>query len=146
MDWKAHFIFGFLLFLLFGYFLLNIFDSITLLFYSFLCGLFALIPDLDHELSKSRKILDKLVPTISFVLGYIYFNNILNSIYLTILVSGIYFIFFAFLKPKHRGITHSILFLLVCFAIIYFFNNFLGIVFFIGYLSHLLLDRTLKLI
>lgn len=146
MNWKFHFLFAFFLFLLIGNFILKIPDFFNLLFFSFLCGIFALLADLDHELSKSRKILDKLVPIASFVIGFLYFNNIAYALYTLIFLSGVYFLLFVFLKPKHRGFTHSIIFLLFFSAIIYFFDNLVGIIFFIGYSSHLVLDGTLKLI
>lgn len=50
-----------------------------------------------------------------------------------------------FLRPiqwivSHRGLFHSLIFLSLLSALIYFFNNYAGIAFFSGYLLHLLLD------
>lgn len=41
---------------------------------------------------------------------------------------------------SHRGVFHTLLFASLISAGIYFFNNFLGIGFFLGYLLHLILD------
>lgn len=41
---------------------------------------------------------------------------------------------------SHRGAFHTLLFASLISAVIYFFNNFLGIGFFVGYILHLFLD------
>ncbi|MDD5022921.1 MAG: metal-dependent hydrolase [Candidatus ainarchaeum sp.] len=145
MNWKGHFLFAFILFLLIGYFILNI-EIINLLLFAILAGFSSVLPDMDHELSKFRKISDKLFPIITFV--YLFWNSwdLLSSIILTLLFSGVYFLIFTFLKPKHRGITHSLFALITFSIIIYIFAKTFFYPFFIGYLSHLLADRTFKLL
>lgn len=45
---------------------------------------------------------------------------------------------------SHRGMIHSLLFGLVLSLVIYFFNSFAGIGFFVGYFCHLFLDFFTK--
>lgn len=144
MLWKGHFILGFFLFLIIGYFVFD-FSDLRVLILSIIAGFSALIPDLDHDLSKSRKWLNKLFPFVSFIVLFIYLENWYSAILITIFLSGIYFLLFTFLKPKHRGITHTLFALIVFSIIIYSFDELLSYAFFVGYLSHLLGDKTIKL-
>lgn len=145
MLWKGHFIFGFLLFFILGYFFLG--SSIFEIFFlSFIAGFSALLPDLDHELSKSKKWLDRLFPIFSFALAFVYLQEWYSALIIAILLSGAYFIIYTFLKPKHRGITHSLLALLVLSVISYFISPNLSYAFFIGYLSHLIGDKKITFV
>lgn len=145
MNWKPHFLFGFLLFAVLGYVFLTK-DFFQLAFLSAVAGLSALLPDLDHELSKSRKITDKLVPILAFVILFFHSRDFLNSILFTLVISGIYFILFTFFKPRHRGITHTLSVLFILSILVYLYNPVLSYAFFVGYLSHLLGDGLIKLL
>ncbi|MEK6982386.1 MAG: metal-dependent hydrolase [Candidatus Micrarchaeota archaeon] len=149
MNWKSHVIIGCLLTLAIFLFLFNIRDYATLIVLTIFGGLSALLPDLDHDLSKGRKILNVFV-ILGSILFFVFFSNsysLQNSLTYPLAVVGIYFILFAFFKPRHRGVTHSIVFA-VSYGIILFFLA--GIDFavagFIGYFSHLLADGMIKII
>ncbi len=144
MLWKDHFLFGFLLFLIIGLFFFD-FSILDLLLFSLISGVAALLPDLDHKLSKARSILDKLVPISSFIVLYLYSTDPIFSLIATLLISGIYFLMFVFFKPKHRGITHSVFALLLISLLLYLFYPYLTLPIFIGYFSHLILDKCIKL-
>jgi len=143
MNWKAHFILGFFLFLIpFYFFNIPLFPLFLL---SLFAGLSSLLPDLDHDMAKARKLLNKLFPIIIFLILFTYSSNLEYSLFNSLIITALYFLFFTFLKPKHRGITHTILVAILYSLILYFI---LGELFayagFIGYFSHLLGDKKIK--
>jgi len=118
----------------------------------------ALIPDLDHDTGKARQILDKLIPLMAlFVVAthvcgkelfcLLEFGHLKTIGVLSLVLIGLYFLLFTYLKPKHRGITHSIL-LAVAYSTLVFigFDGKLALVGFLGYLTHLITDNEIKLI
>ena len=117
----------------------------------------ALVPDLDHRESMGKNILDVL-----FLLAAIFYSyssicnqtvcipdiSMLKTITIGVLsLLGAYFLFFKFLKPRHRGITHSILFAVIYSLMVFLLYGFnLAIAGLVGYLSHLLADKEFKII
>jgi membrane-bound metal-dependent hydrolase YbcI (DUF457 family) len=74
-------------------------------------------------------------------------NTLQSMIISALAIFGAYFLFFLFLKPKHRGITHSIIACFIYTVLIYvIFGSQFAVAGFIGYLSHLGADRHFKLI
>lgn len=156
MDWRSHALLAFTLALIvFGFVwpqpLLSMFGL------AFLSGVSALLPDLDHEMSKGRKVLNHLVPFVALIVVSTHTCDSLACLLsleklgfillLSLALIGIYTIFFTYLKPKHRGITHSLLFSFLYGAVLYLIAGVaLALAGFIGYASHLLSDKRLKLI
>ncbi len=151
MNWVKHFAIGFIFALIVFYLLGSSADEIIV--FSFFAGASALLPDLDHVNSKAREILDKLIIFIAAIFTYLsYCQNLScvlneNFVLRIFAFAGAYFIVFTYFKPEHRGITHSLL-LCVFFALLVYFI--LGLNFAltgaIGYFSHLLADRQIKLL
>ena len=147
MDWKSHIVIGFIGTAVILYLLSISLDLLILL--SLFSGLSALLPDIDHDSSKIRKITDKSV--IIIAAGYSFLTcrtcGILELVKQTLIITGLYFLIMTFAKPKHRGITHSILFAgMYGAALFLFFNIHLAIAGFVGYVSHLIADREIKII
>lgn len=151
MDWLKHSVFGFALAAIAFYILAaNPYETVVLALFA--AGS-ALLPDLDHVGSKAREILDKLVIFIAVIFTYLFYCSdyscvLTESFALRIFAfAGAYFIVFTYFRPEHRGITHSLL-LAAFFAILVYFV--LGWKFALagglGYLSHLLLDRQIKIL
>ena len=133
MDWKTHVALGIVLSAMVFYFLFGIVNPILIA----IAGLAALIPDIDQEISKGKKLLDVLV-----ILFAILVALPSQSIVLFLAVIGAYFIIYKLLKPKHRGITHTVIACLAFTVLVYFTAGLMfAIAVFIGYLSHLIADR-----
>ena len=148
MDWRSHAIIGTLLAALVLYFVLHASFESTV-FLSIFAGFSALLPDIDHKMSKIRSIADKSFVLFALIYSYSSCNKceLLEIGKTAILLIGIYFLIITFLRPRHRGITHSILFVGVYGAILYLLFNFnLAIAGVIGYASHLIVDIEIKLI
>ncbi|MBS3067098.1 metal-dependent hydrolase [Candidatus Micrarchaeota archaeon] len=147
MDWRSHAIIGTLLAAL-ALYLMNVkFESI--IFLSIFAGFSALLPDIDHKMSKIRSIADKSFVLFALVYSYNSCSNcqLLEIGKTAILLIGIYFLIITFLRPRHRGITHSLFFVVIYGAILYLLFNFnLAIAGIIGYASHLIADKEIKLI
>lgn len=124
---------------------------------AFFGAMAALVPDLDHDTSKGKKILDIAFISVAFFL--VYFSNCGSSVCLPSISAigqmaliffaflGLYFLFFRFFKPAHRGVTHTLAACLAFGILAYLFTGWtLGIAGFTGYLSHLAADRHIKLI
>ncbi len=151
MNWTVHagvaFILGLACFCLLGA------DQYEILVLALFCGASALLPDLDHVGSKARELLDKLIIFIAVIFTYLFRCSDVSCVLggdfalRVFAFAGAYFVIFTFFRPEHRGITHSLLLALFFSLLVYFI---LGPKFAlagaIGYLSHLLLDREIKLI
>ncbi len=154
MDWRTHILVGFVLgTAIFGIFWIQPVISIFAL--AFLAGISALLPDLDHDMSKGRSILNKLVPFAAFAAVSTntcstiecFFNapKITNIVLISAALVGVYALFFTFLKPKHRGITHTVLFAALYGAVLYVLADAtVAGAGFVGYFSHLLVDRHVR--
>ena len=146
MDWRSHAIIG-ALFAAIVFYLLNA-GSVSIILLAIFAGFSALLPDIDHDSSKIRKITDSAFILFSFV--YSFFScpscDILSLLKSALILIGLYFLIISLFKPKHRGITHSLLFVLIYALVLYlFFGINLAIAGFIGYLSHLVADNHIKL-
>lgn len=151
MQWFAHFVIGALIAGMLFYFLGN--SAYTIAIYSLFAGACALVPDLDKEESKARRTLDLLVIFSAFILVYLaycqspvcVFSLEFAARFLGLL--GLYFLVMMLFKPRHRGIVHSIIAAIVfSLAVLLILGLGFGIAAFIGYASHLLADRELKLL
>ena len=112
---------------------------------------------MDHKMSKGTDIINKAAVVLSllFVGGNICSNNIsclfeldkLKIIFFnSLMFVGVYFVFSVFLRPKHRGVTHSIVFTAIYGLLIYFVLGFnFAIAGLVGYGSHLLADKEIKI-
>jgi len=156
MDWRSHATIGGLLALSALYFL-GTRDIIELAVVGFFGAMAALVPDLDHHSSKGKEILDLAFISVAFFM--VYFSNCRSSICMPDLDAlshmaliffaflGVYFLFFRFFKPSHRGITHTLASALAFGLLCYLFTGWtLGIAGVIGYISHLAADRHIRLI
>jgi len=142
MNWPAHVLFGLVAGGIAAYFL-NL-DYFLVVF----AVLGALAPDIDHDSSKIRKIIDWSFPILAFFMAYSYFKKLDESVFVYALaIIGVYHIIITYLKPKHRGITHTFIFAFLISAIVWFiFSLGAGVLFFIGYISHLVADAQAKLL
>jgi membrane-bound metal-dependent hydrolase YbcI (DUF457 family) len=156
MNWRSHALIGGLLTLVVLY-LLGTRDILELVVIAFFGAMSALVPDLDHQASKGKEILDLAFVSVAFFM--VYFSRCGSSICLPSIDAigqmamiffaflGVYFLFFRFFKPHHRGITHTLAACLAFGILAYLFTGWtLGIAGFVGYLSHLAADRHIKLI
>jgi membrane-bound metal-dependent hydrolase YbcI (DUF457 family) len=156
MIWKNHLIIGFIATLFSSLIFLRVSDETTLFMLSAFGAMASLFPDIDHNDSKIRYVLDAAVVAIIFVVSYLLTCNwticipsIENAkhIFVNMLaVFGGYTIFFILVKPKHRGITHTVIACLVFSILVYIlFGLFFAFSGMVGYLSHLLADGEVKI-
>lgn len=156
MNWRPHAVIGGTLALAALYFL-GTRDIVELVVVTFFGAMAALVPDIDHHASKGKEILDLAFVSVAFFL--VYFSNCGSEICIPSLDAvskmaliffaflGVYFLFFRFFKPAHRGITHTLAACLGFGILAYLFTGYtLGIAGFVGYLSHLAADQHIKLI
>jgi membrane-bound metal-dependent hydrolase YbcI (DUF457 family) len=155
MDWRSHVLIGAVLGL--GVFVLLGEDVFALVMLTAFSGLSALAPDLDHDSSKGRQWLDVAFVGLAFMTVYgsacgagiclPAIRNIGSMVVTFLAMAGVYFLFFRFLKPRHRGITHTFA---ACFAfavLLYFMTGkMLALAGLVGYASHLIADNELKLL
>jgi len=156
MDWKSHAAIGLISALVIAY-ALGVRDIILLSAMACFGAIAALVPDLDHDASKGKAILDLVF--ISFAFFLVYFAGCEGQICRPSLETlsgmaliffaflGVYFLFFRFFKPAHRGITHT-LFAAAAFGVLtyLFTGEMLAIAGTAGYLSHLVADNHIRAI
>lgn len=156
MDWRSHMLIGGGSALA-GLYLVGSRDIMELIVLTVFGALSALIPDLDHDASKGRRLLDLVFIIFAFSIGYSTVCGtkicipempaILVGILTFLALVGLYFIIFRFFKPRHRGITHTLIACLLFGGAIYLLA---GLAFAIaglaGYLSHLLADKHIKVV
>ncbi len=156
MNWRSHAVIG-VAFALIALLIYGTRDIFSLVILGVIGGLSALAPDLDHDASKGRQLLD--VSFISFALLSAIMSECGRDVCLptaeqlsqmaTVFFAmvGMYFVFFKFLKPEHRGITHTILATAVFGVLMYLFAGMeVAIAGFAGYFSHLVADRHIELV
>lgn len=155
MNYKQHFLVGILCSLVALFLLGHQFLSFSSIFLVLICAIFALLPDVDHDLSKGKQLLDYSSIVFSFFISYSISCNYSCSLSLpsfiditknALILIGGYFVFIRFFKPKHRGITHSLTFSALLGILLYFLFGF-DFSFFaiLGYVSHLFADNHLRL-
>lgn len=152
-SWKKHLIFNSLLILawlifFFSYDLIN--NYLLLLFLISFSYFFSLFPDIDTSKSYIRNILSFLLAFTLVV--YLFFNLNIHSFLQMMFSFVILYVFFRFFPTKHRGMTHSLWFSVLCsffvtiilWLIFHFSSSRFMIYFFFilsGYVSHLFLDQ-----
>lgn len=151
MNWKQHLAIGLLFIsplILFLYFYFQLPN--TFIFYGLFIGLFSsLLPDIDHKRSKIHRWIKTILFIVITITAFDYFNtgNQLNALLTSVGTAFIITTALTFFKPRHRGITHSMIALVLLGALTYYFlGSLLAIVTALGYFSHLLADLELKLI
>ncbi len=154
MNYTGHLIVGFLLCLFALYFLYpnNINTERESILFLCVGTLSALIPDLDHPKSKGTKIMNITVFILLILFSYeLFFITFSLDSFVKFLFFSAVFCFAwigvsSIIRPKHRGITHTLLALCVYSIILYYV---FGILFLlagaIGYFSHLIADKCLKI-
>ena len=144
MNWKKHLLFGALIFLLINFF--YFYNSVPFNYFDFIVGIsiimvYSILPDIDHPLSNITWIF--ILSSILMTLLYFLENNFL-FIYLGI--SLLIFIFLTAKVCKHRGRIHSIIVGVLFSMPLYFIGINFFFYGFIGYLSHLILDKEIKIL
>lgn len=153
MNWAGHVLLG----IVFGAAFALLIGADAFLFGSivFVAAFSALVPDIDHDSSKIRGYADFGVPICAFLFSYTASCNgvacevenwhpILVS---TLAITGLYMIVMTYMKPRHRGITHTLLLAAGYGMAIWFFSNLeFGVAGLLGYVSHLVADRQMKVI
>ncbi len=131
-------------------------DLVSIVFLAIFGGICALVPDLDHENSKGRKVLDLVFIAFSAIVALgsgcggslcipLSANTLAGILIIFLALLGAYFILFRLLKPRHRGITHTVLAGFVFFVLVFAIAGlWLAVAGLTGYLSHLLADGHLK--
>lgn len=120
----------------------------------FICFLGSMLPDTDTPKSKIGGLLQLTVIVTALLFGvtkyFTNFNNPINSAINTIIVGATIFLIFILLRPKHRGATHRvranivyalIVFLFFFLSVGFYQAAFFGVIAFLSYFSHLVLDK-----
>lgn len=137
MDWRSHLAIGIVLSFIAFAFIFGVRDVFVLIPLLLFSGVSALIPDIDHELSVGKRLLDAFAIGIAILVALA-----ARSLLSFFAMLGAYFVIFKLLKPKHRGITHTPVFCFGFSVLIYLVAGMdFAIAAFIGYGSHLLADR-----
>jgi membrane-bound metal-dependent hydrolase YbcI (DUF457 family) len=156
MMWRSHVVIGGALAIAVFY-LLGTRDIIQLSFLGGFGALSALVPDLDHDSSKGRKVLDSVVIVFALVAAYLggcggtacvpQAGQIIPLAILSLAIVGLYFVLFRLFKPRHRGITHT-LFANAVFGIALYLliGSAVAIAGTAGYFSHLVADRHVRIV
>jgi membrane-bound metal-dependent hydrolase YbcI (DUF457 family) len=156
MDWRSHVIAGLVLTVI-ALLAFGITEISSLVILGAIGGLSALVPDLDHESSRGRKLLDVAFIGFAFLTALTSgcgssiclpdFGQLSDMVVVFFAIAGMYFVFFTFLKPNHRGITHTIA-ATVVFSMLLFIaaGRETAIAGFCGYFSHMIADRHIKII
>ncbi len=156
MRWRSHILIGAVL-VFAVLFLLGQSSGIGIWFLTAFGALSALVPDLDHDSSKGRKLLDTFIIVFALLAVYVWEcggglcipapASLLPSMILFLAIIGGYFIAFRIFKPRHRGITHTLAANAVFGIALYvIFGDLIAVAGTVGYFSHLLADQHVKLI
>jgi membrane-bound metal-dependent hydrolase YbcI (DUF457 family) len=156
MDWRSHALIG-ALSAAAVLFLLGTHGTISLAGCAVMGALSALAPDLDLPQSKGRRMMDLLVIISVFLL--VWFSGCGSSLCVpgfaavqpmaitALALLGAYFLLFTLFKPRHRGITHSLLACAAFGVLAYLvFGVTLAAAALVGYASHLLADNEIKIL
>ena len=153
MNWRPHFTIGAFAGALMA--LILQFDIFVIFLAAVIGGISALAPDIDHDSSKIRKAADITVPIFGFFFSLssscyadtvCIMGNWRSIVISALAITGLYTIVITYLKPKHRGMTHTILFALIYFFLLYTISNTEFALFgFAGYASHLVADKHIRL-
>jgi membrane-bound metal-dependent hydrolase YbcI (DUF457 family) len=157
MRYQSHAAIAFLLAVVILYFIIGISDPIRLLILGAFALVAGLVPDIDHGESRGRKALDMLMiggvslfaysSTCSGSICIPQATQLFNMVILFLAALGLYFIFLKFGIGKHRGITHTVVACTVFSVLVYFFISLeFALTGFIGYFSHLVADKQIKIL
>jgi len=154
MNWRPHFIIGAFSAAVLALILQN--DIFVIFLAAVIGGISALAPDIDHDSSKIRKTADLTVPVfgIFFALSSTCYadadciiTNFRTIIISALAITGLYTIIITYLKPRHRGIVHTLLFAGIFFFLLFLISSLQFALFgFVGYVSHLVADKHVRLI
>ncbi len=157
MDHKAHAAIA--LICAFGvfYFFFGIIDPIKLLIFGAVALIACLLPDIDMAESKGRAALDFAIIAGASLFSYSSscggglcipgIDQLTRIAFLSLALLGFYFLFTKFVMPRHRGFTHTIVSCLAFTVLLYLFiDRFFALAGFIGYFSHLVADKELKMV
>jgi len=151
MNWIAHMAFSLVLFLAVCPFFPVLAGSPAPFF---LCLAASILPDIDHKNSKISKISFFISLVFLCALSMVLISQLPQSLEEKLILLLLSFallaaalhVFCALLRPRHRGITHSLFFFaLLCAPLFFAIGLPAAAGFSIGYLSHLLGDFTIKL-
>lgn len=152
MNYKQHLLIGAILtvpltLLLYFYFQL----PNTFIYYGLSLGLLSsLLPDIDHSNSKIHKSIKTLTTLTALIIStkeYIKITTHQMALVLGTITALTTYILFTLLKPRHRGITHTMTAVILTGALTYYLiGPYLAIITATGYLSHLLADTEIKII
>lgn len=109
----------------------------------------ALLPDIDHPRSKITFLLKTfiLLP-FSYYFSYSFFDSWSRRLIGGTVLLAVSLALLRFFRPRHRGITHTLSALIIFTVLVYilFLNKGLTIACSMGYFSHLIADRCLRII
>ncbi|VVC00749.1 LexA-binding, inner membrane-associated putative hydrolase [uncultured archaeon] len=149
MNWKTHLLLGAALGAAVCYFLFTK-DALQVALAAVLAGGSALLPDIDIRNSKASKITYLILGGAALVAAaWLSFGSGKGAwefaLYLCAIVGGI-LIVDLLIRPRHRGITHSLVALAVVSVCAYAAAGLLvACAVAVGYFSHLLFDNSVKL-
>jgi len=156
MNWRSHVAVG-ILFAIIAMLILGTRDIFALILFGIIGGLSALVPDLDHDASKGRQLLDYSFIGFAFLSAYMSkcgrevclpsIEGIANIATVFFAIVGMYFVFFKFFKPSHRGITHTIIAAVAFGFLMYLFAGLeIAVAGFAGYFSHMVADQHIRIV
>ncbi|MEM4348274.1 MAG: metal-dependent hydrolase [Candidatus Anstonellaceae archaeon] len=138
MKWQAHLLFGLVAGAALGWLLRA--DGWKLASICAISGFFSLLPDIDLDSSKISQIMRLFLVLVAIALGLM-FRSLLVAF---LLLAGTWAAWVLF-RPRHRGITHTLIFALVCFAAGFaLFGWQEGLAAFVGVASHIAADKIGK--
>lgn len=146
MDWKAHLVFGAAFGAAVCYLAVGS-DAPSLALFSGVSGFSALLPDLDLRKSKASKIAYAAI-AVALVAAAVWLSGGDMGKFAAYLAGmGLVLLFADWLvRPRHRGIMHSMLFLAVAaIAVLLLAGWFFAAAFAAGYFSHLVADNSVKI-
>ena len=146
MDWKAHFFLGVLAGLAVAFFGFGIAGGQLAVFCA-VAGAGALLPDIDLRKSKVSRLTYGIAAALILLFSLLLSNGdgARMLLYAAAMALGL-LVLDLLARPRHRGITHGLLFALALAAAGYFLFGLLAAsALLAGCLSHLLADGVLKL-
>ncbi|PIN85714.1 MAG: hypothetical protein COV47_00660 [Candidatus Diapherotrites archaeon CG11_big_fil_rev_8_21_14_0_20_37_9] len=146
MNWPSHLAFGLVLYaafifssIFFGYHL----EVLTIAIGAIITIPYALLPDIDHDMSKISQVVEILFlgATVVAIAGYFYSKKEELLMVAGFLVALLFVTKFL----RHRGITHTIRFGIAAALPLALANPLYAVFAFIAFMSHLAADMHLKL-
>lgn len=149
MDWKSHLFIGLLSGAAAAAYIFHAGAQAAFLF-TLASGACALLPDLDMRKSKASKMahaaLFILIFAAALLLSYSYGKGLESFFLYAAMLLLAMLVLDLLIRPRHRGIMHSLSFLFAISAVSFFiFGEFFASALAIGYFSHLCADFCIKL-